>query len=188
MKYLIFVFLFVCSLPVFSQEPVEVIIARELEKSSKYQEAIDKYNEYLSRSVRTRTMMQDQSQDAAYYLEVSMIYFRKLDSFEMARSNALKAAELDPTWGKPYMVIGDLYVRTAQLQANQYDYGLNMLAAIDKYNKALELEPGLVEEIQPRIDKYSKRFPSSEGALHKEGETVLVPGWVKERVVVKYRK
>ncbi|MEZ4906742.1 MAG: hypothetical protein R2771_03650 [Saprospiraceae bacterium] len=56
----------------------------------------------------------DPEKQANYYYALAAIQFGELNQLSNARANALKAAQLKSNWGKPYILIGDMYSKSAK--------------------------------------------------------------------------
>lgn len=159
-------------------------LASNLYKSGDYNGALAKYQEAISSEA-------DPSKKGSYHFSVASIQFRKLKKYSDARRSALQAAELRPNWGKPYMLIGDMYASTSgSCGKTPFDKGLAAIAAIDKYRKAKSVDPSFADEASQKIGKYSAYRPDQESAFMmgvKEGASKKVPCWIGETVTVSFK-
>ena len=115
---------------------------------------------------------------------------RKLKKYSAARATALEAAKLRPGYGRPYMLIGDLYATTARNCGDSWNQRLAILAAVDKYRKARSVDPELTDEANKKIGKYNSSLPDqSEGFMKKvkAGDKQKVGCWIGETVTVRYK-
>ncbi len=145
--------------------------------------AIAKYREALGQET-------DEVKKADYYFRIASIQGRKMAQYGQARTNAYNAAKLRPDWGRPYMLIGDLYAKGSRnCGGDAYTRGLAILAAIDKYRKAKSIDSSVAAEANKRIGNYQKSIPPKEEVFMRGkngGKTDKVPCWIGETVQVKY--
>ena len=159
------------------------VMAKKLYDQGDYSGAIAKYNDALADET-------DDAKKADYYFRIASIQGRKLSKYNDARSNALKAAKLRSGWGRPYMLIGDLYAKSSRnCGSDGYTRGLAVLAAIDKYSYAKSIDPEVAGEANKRIGSYRKSIPEKGDVFMrgKDGKTDKVPCWIGETVKVRYQ-
>lgn len=159
------------------------VAARRLYDEEKFEEAIAKYREAIEKE-------EDKAKQADYYFGIASIQFRKLKNYSAARSNALKAASLNKNWGRPYMLIGDMYAASSRNCGNDaYSRGLAVLAAIDKYEQARSVDSSVAEEARDRISKYWSSIPPKDEVFMRsmQGKTAKVPCWIDETVKVRHQ-
>jgi len=98
----------------------------------------------------------------------------------------LKAAKLREGWGRPYMLIGDMYAKASRTCGEDaYTRGLAVLAAIDKWAYAKKVDPTVAEEANRNIARFNKYIPPKDDAFmqsKKEGDTEKVGCWIGETV------
>ena len=143
--------------------------------ANKFQEAIDAETDPLKK--------------ANYLNSLASIKFRKLSQYGEARSIAKKAAGLKPNWGRPYMLIGDMYAKSARSCGDSWNQRLAIIAAIDKYSYAKSIDPSVSDEANSRISRYTNSLPAQdEGFMRgvKAGQSVTVGCWIGESVKVRY--
>ena len=104
--------------------------------------------------------------------------------------NAKKAIELDKTDGEPYMIIGYLYASSnKECNANPLHAKAVFWAAVDKFQKAKEVDPSMASKANEMIKEYSKLFPTSEDAFFYnvfEGDTYEVECWINETTKARF--
>ena len=145
--------------------------------------AIAKYREALDAET-------DDAKKADYYFRIASIQGRKMGQNGQARTNAYNAAKLRSDWGRPYMLIGDLYAKSSRTCGNDgYTRGLAVLAAIAKYRKAKSIDPEVAGEANKKIGTYRASMPSKEDVFMRGmqgGKTAKVGCWIGETVKVEY--
>lgn len=128
---------------------------------------------------------------ANYLYTLASVQFAHLNMYSTARSNALKAASLKSGWGKPYILIGDMYTKSARSCGDSWNQRLAVLAAIDKYAYAKSIDSEVADKAQSRMSKLYGSMPNQdEGFMrgHKEGEVMTVGCWIGEKVRLRYAK
>ena len=131
----------------------------------------------------------DPSKKAGYLFSLASIEFRKLKKYGEARSTAREAAKLRPGWGRPYMLIGDMYGSTARNCGDAWNQRLAILAAMDKYNYAKSIDAEQADEANSRLSKYRASMPDkNEGFMRgvKQGQSAKVGCWIGETVKVRF--
>lgn len=161
------------------------IQANKAYQAGDFQGAIEKYRTAIAQE-------ENASEKAKYHFSIASIYFRKLNKYGEARSEALKAAELRPEWGRPYVLIGDIYAKAARGCGDSWNQSLAILAAYDKwaYSKSKELNPSIQSDVEGKLSRYRAYFPSKdEGFMRgaKPGGSASVGCWIGESVTVRYK-
>lgn len=157
--------------------------AKNLYDKGKFQEAIDKYREAISQS-------DDDYKKATYLFSVASIQFRKLQQYSQARKTALEAASLRKDWGRPYLLIGDMYAKSSRSCGDDWNQRLAVLAALAKYNYAKSVDSEVADEANRKIGIYYKSKPmQDEGFMRgfKKGQKVKVGCWIGETVTISYQ-
>ncbi len=157
--------------------------AKKLYEDGKFVEAIAKYDEAIDAETNA-------DKKAQMLFSKASIQFRKLSQYSTARSTAYEAAKLKPGWGRPYMLIGDMYGKAARSCGDAWNQRLVILAAIDKYAYAKSIDAEVAEEASARAASYYGSMPDSETGFMrgiKEGATVNTGCWVSENVRVRYK-
>lgn len=113
-------------------------------------------------------------------------------NFSQARSNALKILQINPSYGKAYILIGDLYAASSSM-CTEDDLGGKTVfwAAIDKYLKARNVDPSVEGDANAKIAQYAKHFPASSDLFFRdlqEGSSYTVGCWINETTTVRGTK
>ena len=140
-----------------------------------YQQAVDKAD--------------DNEKKALYYYQMAQIQNAKLGQLSAARSNANKAAELNSNWGKPYILIGDIYGKLSRNCGDAWQQRLAVLAAIDKYQYARSIDSESASDANRRIANYSGSMPIKADAFSRnlsEGDKVSVGCGIGETVRLRF--
>ncbi|HFA48838.1 MAG TPA: tetratricopeptide repeat protein [Bacteroidetes bacterium] len=157
-------------------------------KEQKYTEALQKFKEGIRQEEAGDA---DPEKLANYYFYMASVEFRQLGKYNEARTHARKAASLKKGWGRPYMLIGDMYAKSSRSCGNDaFDAQLAILAAIDKYAYAKSIDQSVAREANKKIGSYAKHKPTQEDAFMrkvKEGQSIKVPCWIGETVKVRFQ-
>jgi tetratricopeptide (TPR) repeat protein len=157
--------------------------ARVAYDAGRYQEAISKYREALREE-------SDATKKATYLFGIASIEFRKLNQYSQARSTAYEAAKMNPGWGRPYMLIGDMYAKTARSCGDSWNQRLAILAAVDKYAHARSIDSSVSGEASQRIGAYSGSYPEKQEGFMRgvsEGQSATVGCWIGETVKLRFK-
>ena len=158
-------------------------LAKQAVKKKDYDTAIKRFEEAIGLETDANTKAED------YYMMALLEY--EQNKYTKAREDCRKAVELNPNYGAPYMLIGNMYASTAKsvypsdpvlMRAVYY-------AAIDKFSKAKQVDPSCAEEANKLIGSYSAHLPSTEEVfMHpdlEKGKPFTIGGWIGETVTVR---
>ena len=109
---------------------------------------------------------------------------------EQGRAYARRAIDLDKNDGEPYMIIGYIYASSGKdCNVNPLHAKAVYWAAVDKFQRAKEVDPSLTAKANEMIREYSKLFPTSEDAFFYnvfEGDTYQVECWINETTKARF--
>lgn len=113
-------------------------------------------------------------------------------NFSQARTNAQKIIQLNPNYGKAYLLIGDLYAASASMCTGD-DLGGSTVywVAVDKYQKARSVDPSVEEEASAKISQYSRHYPKASDLFFRdmvEGTSYTVGCWINESTTIRGNK
>lgn len=152
-------------------------------KNNKYSDAIKFYKQAIEIS-------ESDSDKSKYYLGLANAFF-KSKNYSESRRNAYVAMEKNPEWGKPFLLIGDLYIASvSDCGSNAFEMGMVYSAAIDKFISAKNIDPSVKEISNNKIATYSKYLPSNEDAFFsnsKDGDSYKVECWINETTKVRIK-
>jgi tetratricopeptide (TPR) repeat protein len=113
-------------------------------------------------------------------------------NYSQARANAQKILQLDPNYGKAYILIGDLYAASSSMCTEDDMGGKTVFwAAVDKYVKARNVDPSVEAEANNKIGQYSKHFPPASDLFFRdlnEGGSYTVGCWINETTTIRAAK
>jgi tetratricopeptide (TPR) repeat protein len=159
------------------------MLAKKAYDSGDYAGAIAKYRQAANDEA-------DPAKKAEYFFRVASIQGRKLKKYSDARKTALKAAQTNPGYGRPYMLIGDLYASSSRnCTDDNFMQRCAVLAAINMYSKAKSVDSSVASEANSRISKYQDSKPTKDEAFmrgFKSGQKVKVKCWIGESVTLNF--
>ena len=124
------------------------------------------------------------------YRNLGMCY-QNMGSFSRARDVFRRAAQVDPTNGEPYLLIGMLYAESAKQFSGEIESKAVYWAAVDKCNKAKSIDASCAERANGLIRAYTAAFPSMETIFfndYSEGQAFQVGGWIGESTTIRAKK
>lgn len=150
-------------------------------EQKKYQEAISYFQQAIDLSV-------DNKDKANLYLAIGDTY-RLMNQFTESREAARSAIGLDSTSGKPYYLIGVLYLSSGKLcgPGTGFDSQRVIWPAFDYFNKAKELDSTYAEVVDPMMKDYKKYLPTRAEIADKGlrvGGSYTVPCWIQESTTI----
>lgn len=132
----------------------------------------------------------DANGKAQYNYLIAQIYFVYLKNYSRARQYAREAARLRPGWGDPYILIGTMYASSGPLCGSGTGWNSQVVVwpAIDMWQKAKSVDPGVSGQANKLIGQYSQYMPSKEEIfqrLLKIGDSYFVPCWIQESTSIR---
>lgn len=158
-------------------------LGKQAVKAKNYETAI----KYFEEAANLETDATAKADD--YYL-IALLTFEQ-NSYSKARQYCQKALEANPNYGSAYLLIGKMYASTAKsvypgdgVLARAVYY-----AAIDKFEKAKQVDSAVAEEANSLIGAYRAHLPSTEEIfMHpdlEKGKQFSIGGWIGERTTIR---
>ena len=151
-------------------------------KEGNFAEAVKLYQQAADKT-------DDNTKKSSYLYQIAAIQSGELRQYGSARSSALEAAKADPGNGRPYMLIGDIYLRLGGSCGDAYQQRLAVLAAIDKYNYARSVDSSLAGDVSRRIGRLGGSMPIKSEAFQrgdKAGDRLSVGCGIGETVTLRF--
>lgn len=130
---------------------------------------------------------QDDAKKAEYaYTAAQVIAATK--SYSKARQYAQKAISLNPNFGKPYILIAQLYASSPNWSDEPALNRCTYYLVIDKLQRAKSVDPSVTEEVNKLIGQYAGHTPKVEDLFFlnlKKGDSVTIGGWIGESTVIR---
>lgn len=151
-------------------------------------ENYSKASEYLQEAAN----LYEDSSDKIKALELLANINFNQRNFTQARANAIKILQINPNYGKAYMLIGDLYAGSSSMCTGDDLGGKTVFwAAIDKYLKARSVDPSVEADANAKIAQYSRHFPAAQDLFFRdlqEGTSYTVGCWINETTTIRGSK
>lgn len=143
---------------------------------------------YLNQAVE----LADNNEDKIKALNMLAAVNYEQRNYPQARSSAQKILQLNPSYGKAYIFIGDLYAASSSMCTEDDLSGKTVFwAAIDMYQKAKSVDPSIADEANSKINQYSKYYPVTEDLFFRElqeGKSYTVGCWINENTTIRGAK
>jgi len=132
----------------------------------------------------------DPNSKADDYYMIALLMFEQ-NNYSRARQYALKALDSNPNYGQAYILIGNMYAGTAK---SVYPNDAIMArivynAAIDKFERARQVDPSVADDANRLISTYRAHLPSTEEIfMHpdlEKGKSITIGGWIGERTTIR---
>ncbi|MCB0663147.1 MAG: hypothetical protein KDC24_10430 [Saprospiraceae bacterium] len=148
------------------------------------------YAEAIKCLVEEAAGSDDKMLKAKNNLLIAKIYYSHLKNFPKAREYAERAADYNPNWGEPYLLIGRLYASSGPLCGSGRGWNSQVVTwvAIDMWSKARSIDPSVSDEATKYINRYTKYMPSKEDIFQrtlKEGDKYFVPCWIQRSTIIR---
>lgn len=158
-------------------------LAKQAVRDKDYETAIKYFEEAANLDSDANSRADD------YYMIALLMH--EQNNYSRARQYALKAIEQNPNYGKAYILIGNMYASTAK-SVYPNDAVLAKVvynAAIDKFERARQVDPESAEDANRYINIYRAHLPSTEDIfMHpdlEKGKSFTVGGWINERTTIR---
>ncbi len=162
---------------------IQYLLASMAYSEQNYEEARTYYR-------KAQTNITDNEKKAKVMLKLAEITYRNDKDYSAARKLAEAAADQQPDWGAPYILIGQLYASGAKNCGNDWDKQTVYWCAVDAWKKAQRIDNSFSEKAQKNINKYTQYFPTKKEAFmrgYTEGNPYDVACWIQRKTTVRVR-
>ncbi len=161
-------------------------IAHHISELFYKRENFDKTIEYYKNAIE---LEEDDKKKADYSTELAILTFEEREDKVTAREYARQAIEFNPDNGRPYLLIGRLYAEsTEECGEEEFEQKAVLWAAVDKFQKAKQVDSDIADEAQGYIDSYRPRFPDKKDIFFQNyeiGDTYQIGCWINETTTVR---
>ena len=158
-------------------------LAKEAMEGNRYNEASD----YLQKAIELSKSAKDRA--ACNY--TLCLLAMKQGSYSTARSYCNKALAEDPAMGDALILIAQMYAATANtvFPGDAIKARCVYFLAVDKLQRAKNIDPSCAPRANRLISQYSRNFPSpADVFMHpdlEKGKSLFVGGWIGESTVIR---
>ena len=160
------------------------ILAGLMIKNKQYNKSI----EYLNQAI---SLEKNDSIKAQYYFDLAVIKYSKYKEYEQARNYAYKSIKLKANWGKPYLLIGDIYVEYSKLYGKtEFEHNTIIWLAVDMYKKAKDADNEIIDIANEKIKYYEAYFPTKDDVFFNgliEGQNYIFNDWINRTTKIRVR-
>jgi len=114
-----------------------------------------------------------------------------LKKYSKAKEHVRKSTSLNSSFGKPWLLLGDLYAKSSRsCGSNGFEQRMVILAAVAKWRKAksVDSDPEEQASAQKNINAYAGQLPEKDEVFmngHKVGGSFRVGCWIGETVTIR---
>ena len=150
---------------------------------------IPKFEQYLKEAIDKTDNETDRGD---YNLNLAQVYLSTKRDYQQAKKYALAALKSNPNLGQAYLTIGLAYASASNsYEGDEFEKRTVFWAAVDKFIKAKQVDPGVADKANEFIAKYSVYFPSKDDAFFRSitaGASVKVGGWINETTTARFKE
>lgn len=147
----------------------------------------DKTEAYLKEAIEKA---EDNSAKADYYMRMAQLKLSK-GQLPAAKSNALEVLKINPNNGAALILIGKAYASYSKNYGeDDFDHASVFWAAVDKFNRAKQVDSSVTDEVNKLVATYSPHFPNKEEAFFRNitaGASVKIGDWINETTTARFR-
>jgi tetratricopeptide (TPR) repeat protein len=146
-----------------------------------FSEAIKFYNQAVD-------LEADNAQKAQYLYEMAAAQV-KIGQNASAKASVQKAISFKSGWGKPYLLLGDIYMSSAkECGENEFQQSAVFWAAYDKYQQAKAVDPSVANDANTKMANCARYFPKKSDAFFyglSDGDNYTVGCFINEATKVR---
>jgi len=140
--------------------------------------------EFYKKAIEGET---DKEKKANYYYELAVI---SVNSPAASREYIMKAIDLKPNWGDPYLFLGKLYAGSAsKCGESKFQHAAVYWLAVDQFIKAKSIDPSIAVKANKLIATYKSYFPNKEDAFFYNvtaGDTYSIECWINRKTKARF--
>ncbi len=127
---------------------------------------------------------------AEWFYELAVVSSANED-FCDAISYAREAISYKNDYGKAYILLGDAIIAARGSLGEEFEQRTAFWVAADKYAKARQVDPSVMDEANKKLNDYASQYPDNEEIFFrdmKEGDSYQVRGCINEYTTVRARQ
>ena len=127
---------------------------------------------------------------AEWFYELAVVSSANED-FCDAIAYAKEAISYNSDYGKAYILLGDAIIASRENLGEEFEQRTAFWVAADKYSKARQVDPSVMDEATEKLNNYTTQYPDNEEIFFrdmKEGESYQVRGCINEYTTVRARQ
>lgn len=126
---------------------------------------------------------------AEWFYELAVVSSANED-FCDAIAYAREAISYKSDYGKAYILLGDAIIAARETLGEEFEQRTAFWVAADKYAKARQVDPSVMDEASQKLNDYAAQYPDNEEIFFrdmKEGDSYQVKGCINEYTTVRAR-
>lgn len=170
----------------FKNEPTSML-AWDIAKIFSGLKDFTKSEEYYKHAIELET---DPVRKSVFLVEYANIMFNEFKNPQQARSLALQAIAVNPNIGHAFILIGNIYASEKNCFTDEFQRKTVFWAAVDKFQRAKQVDPSLASDCDRLIDIYTQYFPQQSEIFFQDlqpNQRYTVGCWINEVTTVRAR-
>jgi len=148
---------------------------------------MDKAETYYKQAIE---MEKDPMNLSKYYYELATLTY--INNPQAAKSYCKKSIENNPNFGKPYLLLGDIYAHASKSYGeNDFEHSTVFWVAVDYFSKAKKVDPSVEADANEKINLYSQYFPTKEDIFFNglsTGKPYSIGSWIGESTIIREKR
>lgn len=150
-------------------------------------EKMDKAETYYKQAI---DLEKDPLNLSKYYYELATLAY--ISNPQSAKTYCKKSIENNPSFGKPYLLLGDIYAHASKNYGeNDFEHSTVFWVAVDYFVKAKKADPSVEADANEKINLYSQYFPTKEDIFFNgltTGQSYSVGSWIGETTTIREKR
>jgi tetratricopeptide (TPR) repeat protein len=150
-------------------------------------EKMDKAETYYKQAIE---LEKDPLSLSKYYYELATLTY--ISNPQTAKTYCKKSIENNPSYGKPYLLLGDIYAHASKAYGeNDFEHSTVFWVAVDYFVKAKKADPSVEADANEKINLYTQYFPTKEDIFFNTltvGQSYTVGSWINETTTIREKK
>lgn len=151
-------------------------------------EEFEKTDTYLQEAIAKST---DNVAKGDYYMRMAQLKLAQ-KKYADAKAALMNVLKITPNNGSAYILLGKTYAAYSNNYGEDaFDHASVFWAAVDKFQKAKQVDPSVAAEADKLIETYTPHFPSKDEAFFRsvtEGASVKIGDWINETTKARFSR
>jgi tetratricopeptide (TPR) repeat protein len=159
-------------------------LARVFLQRKEYQNSVKYYKEAI-------ILAATPDEKSKYQYELAFVLNNNMSQPEQAAAQLLETIKIRPNWGDAYILLGSVYGSANSIFDDPFLKKTVYWLAVDMFQKAKSVDPGVSDKANSLIADYSSYFPGVEDVFFNslsEGQSFTIGGWINRTTTVRGRK
>ncbi len=158
-------------------------VAEMAYKKGEFEKAISYYS-------NATNLYESADEKAECQFKIAQIYYKDIKNLPRAKQYVIKSLDYNSGSGKAYFLLGLIYASAKNIYPDDPVLSKTVFwVAVDKFNRAKQLDSSLAEGVNEMVATYSQYFPTKEEIFFSKDLNGLtsftVGGWIDETTTVR---